>query len=131
MGEPDTKTRNAEVAQMFDYAFAMYTNVPIYKEGDTIGTVRIAKGEVPRLELKARHPYSVLMKKGANMKDIRHELRLDEPVKAPVKAGQKIGKVIVYQGANVLAEFDVEAPENVGRANWWTLFKRTCAELFA
>jgi D-alanyl-D-alanine carboxypeptidase len=28
MGEPDTKTRNAEVSQMFDYAFAMFTNVP-------------------------------------------------------------------------------------------------------
>jgi D-alanyl-D-alanine carboxypeptidase (penicillin-binding protein 5/6) len=64
------------------------------------------------------------------MKDIRHEVRLDEPVKAPVKAGQKIGKVVVYQGANVLAEFDLEAPRNVGRANWWTLLKRTCAELF-
>lgn len=131
MGEPDTKTRNAEVSQMFDYAFAMYTNVPIYKEGDTIGTVRINKGEVPRLELRAKHSYSVLLKRGANMKDIRHEVRLDEPVKAPVKAGQKIGKIVVYQGGTVLAEFDVEAPQNVGRANWWTLFKRTCAELFA
>lgn len=130
MGEPNTKTRNAEVSQMFDYAFAMYTNVPIYKEGDTIGTVRVAKGAVPNIELKAKHPYSVLMKKGADKSDIRHELRIEEPLKAPVKAGQKIGTLIVYQGSRVLAEFDVDSPVQVGRANWWTLLKRTCAELF-
>lgn len=130
MGEPNTKTRNAEVSQMFDYAFAQYTNIPIFKEGDIIGTVPVAKGSLPKLELVAKHPYSVLMKKGAKQADIRHELRLADEIKAPVKIGQKLGTLIVYQGDQVLTEFDVEAPASVDRAGWWTLLKRTCAELF-
>ncbi|WP_313997808.1 D-alanyl-D-alanine carboxypeptidase family protein [uncultured Paenibacillus sp.] len=130
MGEPNTKTRNAEVSQMFDYAFAQYTNVPIFKEGDVIGTVPVAKGKVAELKLTASYPYSVMMKRGAKKTDIRHEFRLDAPLKAPVQQGQKIGKLIVLQEDKVLAEFDVQSPQTIGRAGWWTLFKRTTAELF-
>jgi len=131
MGEPNTKTRNAEVSQMFDYAFAQYTNLPIFKEGDEIGTVPIAKGQAAELKLVAKHPYSVLMKKGIETGDIRHELRITHSLRAPIKQGDAIGKLVVYQGDKVLTEFDVESPMSVERAGWWTLFKRTCSELFA
>ncbi|PZD93469.1 D-alanyl-D-alanine carboxypeptidase [Paenibacillus sambharensis] len=130
MGEPNTKTRNAEVSQMFDYAFAQYSNLPILKKGEEIGTVRVAKGSVAELKLVAKHPYSILLKKGTKTEDIRHELRLDANLSAPVKIGQPIGKLIVFQGDKVLTEFAVEAPQSVEKAGWWTLFKRTCTELF-
>ncbi|CAM4227216.1 D-alanyl-D-alanine carboxypeptidase family protein [Paenibacillus tarimensis] len=130
MGEPNTKTRNAEVSQMFDYAFAQYSNLPILKKGDEIGTVPIAKGSVAELKLVAKHPYSILIKKGSKAEDIRHELRLDGNLSAPIKIGQPIGKLIVFQGDSVLTEFAVEAPQSVEKAGWWTLFKRTCTELF-
>lgn len=131
MGEPNTKTRNAEVSQLFDYAFAQYTNLPIFKEGDEMGRIPVAKGQVAELPLVAKHPYSVLMKKGVQTGDIRHELRLNGPLRAPIKQGEAIGKLVVYQGDKVLTEFDVESPTAVERAGWWTLFKRTCSELFA
>jgi len=131
MGEPNTKTRNSEVSQMFDYAFAQYTNLPIFKEGDEIGTIPIAKGQAAELKLVAKHPYSVLMKKGIATGDIRHELRITHSLRAPIKQGDPIGKLVVYQADKVLTEFDVESPMAVERAGWWTLFKRTCSELFA
>ncbi|EXX88261.1 D-alanyl-D-alanine carboxypeptidase [Paenibacillus darwinianus] len=130
LGEPNTKTRNAEVSQMFDYAFAQYTNVPIFKEGDVIGTVPVTKGNLAELKLTATHPYSVMMKRGANKTDIRSELRLTAPLMAPVLQGQSIGKLIVFQEDKVLAEFDVQSPQAIGKAGWWTLFRRTTAELF-
>lgn len=130
MGEPNTKTRNAEVSSMFDYAFAQYTNVPLYKKGDQIGTLRIEKGTKSEVPLIAKHPYSVLLRKGEAGKDIRHELVLESGLKAPVKAGQPVGKLIVYRGSQVIKEFSVESPLTVGRAGWWTLFKRTTGQLF-
>ena len=36
LGEPNTKTRNAEVSKLFDYAFAQYTNYPLFKTGDSL-----------------------------------------------------------------------------------------------
>ncbi|WP_422614961.1 D-alanyl-D-alanine carboxypeptidase family protein [Cohnella caldifontis] len=130
MGEPNTKTRNAEVSHLFDYAFAQYTNVQIYKKGDPIGTLKIEKGKVAQLPLTAKRSYSVLLKKGDAGKGLRHELVLNPSVKAPVKSGEPIGKLVVYRGEQVLKEFPVEAPMSVDRAGWWTLFKRATGQLF-
>ena len=130
MGEPDTKTRNAEVSQMFDYSFAQYMNHSIIKEGESMGTLKIEKGTAPELPLVAKHAYSVLLKKGSQTKDIRYELKIDGPLKAPIQIGQPIGKLVVYQGDQVLKEFDVDAPLSIERAGWWKLLKRSFSGLF-
>ncbi|NBD22647.1 D-alanyl-D-alanine carboxypeptidase family protein [Paenibacillus glycinis] len=129
MGEPNTKTRNAEVSQMLDYSFAQYMNHTIFKKGDAMGSVKVEKGMVPELALTAKHSYSVLLKKGSSVKDIRYELKLN-PLKAPVTVNQPIGKLVVFQGDQVLTEFAVDAPASIDRAGWWTLFKRSMGSLF-
>ncbi|WP_256257363.1 MULTISPECIES: D-alanyl-D-alanine carboxypeptidase family protein [unclassified Paenibacillus] len=130
MGEPDTKTRNAEVTKLFDYAFSQYTNLPIYKTGDAIGEMKIGKGETPVVPLTAKHSYSLLLKKGDAADGVRHEVQLDPDLKAPVAVGQPIGKIVVYKGDQVLKEFVLESPVEVTKAGWWTLTKRTAKRLF-
>lgn len=130
LGEPNTKTRNAEVAQMFNYAFSQYTSLPIYQAGDPMGTVIIDKGRIDKLPLTAKHRYSVLLKRGEGQGDIRHELKVNEGLKAPIAIGQPIGKLIVYKGDKPIAEFPVESPTAVPKAGLWTLIKRTTGKLF-
>lgn len=84
-----------------------------------------------KLPLTAQNNYSILMKKGAAAKDIRFELKIDGPVKAPVKIGDPVGKLIVYQGDKVIKEFPVDMPVSVERAGWWKLFKRSTGSLFS
>ncbi|MED4602350.1 D-alanyl-D-alanine carboxypeptidase [Paenibacillus validus] len=130
MGEPNTKTRNAEVTKLFDFAFSQYTNLPIYKTGDTIGEMKIAKGETPVIPLTAKHSYSLLLKKGEAADGIRHEVQLLPQLKAPITVGQPIGKLVVYKGDRILKEFELESPVAVNKAGWWTLTKRTAKRLF-
>lgn len=130
MGEPTTKQRNVEVSQMFDYSFAQYMNYSVIEAGDGIGTLRVEKGMTSELPLVADRPYSVLLKKGAATKDIRYELKLSDTVKAPIAAGDNIGKLVVYDGDQVLKEFDVTAPLDIAKANWWRMFKRSASSLF-
>jgi D-alanyl-D-alanine carboxypeptidase (penicillin-binding protein 5/6) len=130
LGEPDTKTRNAEVTHLFDYAFSQYTNYPIYKTGNSLGSFTVSKGEVSSVPLVAKHSYSILMKRGEAAQGIRHEVRLDPNLKAPISLGQQIGKIVVYKGDVVLSEFPLESPVAVDKAGWWKLFKRTVSNLF-
>jgi serine-type D-Ala-D-Ala carboxypeptidase (penicillin-binding protein 5/6) len=130
LGEPNTKTRNAEVTKMFDYAFAQYTNFPIFKTGDELGSFKIAKGDVSSIPLVAKHPYSVLMKKGDSKEGIRHELQINPDLRAPITQGQPIGKLVVYRGDNVISEFELESPIAVNKAGWWILFKRSVSNMF-
>jgi len=130
MGEPDAKTRNAEISRMLNYAFAQYTSLPIYKAGDTMGTLEISKGARARIPLVAKQSYSVLIRKNEAGDKIRHELKLRQPLAAPVKTGDEVGRLIVYRGDKVIADFPVEAPETVGKATWWTLLARVAGKLF-
>ncbi|KIL37799.1 D-alanyl-D-alanine carboxypeptidase [Gordoniibacillus kamchatkensis] len=131
LGEPNTKTRNAEVSQLFDYAFSQYTNYPIYKTGDQLGSFRVSKGEVREVPLVAKHPYSLLLKKGEASQGIRHEVQLDPNLRAPIEYGQQVGKIVVYKGSNVIAEYPLESPVQVKKAGWWKLFKRSLGSMFS
>ncbi|WP_240413942.1 D-alanyl-D-alanine carboxypeptidase family protein [Paenibacillus periandrae] len=130
MGEPNTKTRNAEVSNLFDYAFSQYMSYPIYKTGDPIGELKISKGVQSVVPLTAKHSYSMLLKKGEAGNDIRHEVQLLPDLKAPVAIGQPIGKIVVYKGDRVLSEFPLESSIEVGKAGWWVLVKRSAKQLF-
>jgi D-alanyl-D-alanine carboxypeptidase (penicillin-binding protein 5/6) len=130
LGEPDTKTRNAEVSKLFDYAFSQYMSYPLIKTGDNLGNFKVSKGKTATVPLTAKHPYSILLKRGEASEGIRHELQLQPKLKAPIKIGQPIGKIVVYKGDQVLKEFPLESPVQVKKANWWVLMKRTVAHLF-
>ncbi|MDQ0898255.1 D-alanyl-D-alanine carboxypeptidase family protein [Paenibacillus sp. V4I7] len=130
LGEPNTKTRNAEVTKLFDYAFAQYTNYPLFKSGDSLGNFTINKGQVSTVPLVAKQNYSILMKKGTVTGEIRHELKLDPNIKAPISMGQPIGRIVVYNGDSLLAEYPLESPIAVDKASWWKLLKRTTSHLF-
>nr|WP_240159552.1 D-alanyl-D-alanine carboxypeptidase family protein [Paenibacillus aceris] len=130
LGEPNTKTRNAEVTKLFDYAFAQFTNYPLFKSGDSLGSFTVNKGQVSTVPLVAKQNYSILMKKGTATDNIRHELQLDPNLRAPITMGQPIGKIVVYSGDNVLTEYPLESPVAVDKASWWKLFKRTTAHMF-
>lgn len=129
LGEPNTKTRNAEVTKLFDYAFSQFKRVPIVKQGDALGTLQVKKGDKTELPLVADKPYSLLMKKGTSSDAIKHEIVLD-PVQAPIKKGETIGKIMITVGDEVVEEIDITAPEDVSKAGWWKLFKRTMSQTF-
>jgi serine-type D-Ala-D-Ala carboxypeptidase (penicillin-binding protein 5/6) len=130
LGEPNTKTRNAEVSAMFDFAFSQYAMQPLFKSGEIIGRVKVTKGEQPLMEIPADKSYNILVKKGASPEGITHQVVMPDSIKAPVKAGQPVGRLVVYQGDKVLKEFELTAPADIQKAGWWKLFKRTTAKLF-
>lgn len=130
LGEPNTKTRNSEVSAMFDYAFSQYSLLPIYQAGEAIGKVKVQKGTRAQLELASTKPLNVLVKKGAKPDSITHKLVAPDKLAAPIKAGQVVGKLVVYQNGQVLTEFELTASADIDKAGWWTLFKRTAAHLF-
>lgn len=55
---------------------------------------------------------------------------IDQPLKAPVAIGQSIGKLVVYQGDQMVKEFPVDAPQSIGKAGWWMMLKRSFGGLF-
>ncbi|NLP49229.1 D-alanyl-D-alanine carboxypeptidase family protein [Bacillus sp. RO1] len=124
-GAPTPKDRNAQITNMLDFAFSQYKTHPMYERNVAVGRVEISKGSEKEVDAVTSEPISVLTKKGENTDDVVKEITLDENVKAPVKKGDKVGKIVLKKGGKVLSESDLVAAKDSNEASWWQLFKRS------
>ncbi|HIW32947.1 MAG TPA: D-alanyl-D-alanine carboxypeptidase, partial [Candidatus Paenibacillus intestinavium] len=74
--------------------------------------------------------FSILIKRGSDTTKIYYEVDMDKSVKAPIVAGQPIGKLTIYQGEQAMKEFELLAPQTVEKVNWFRLLKRSTQSLF-
>ncbi len=123
MGEPDTKTRNAEVSGMLDYAFNQYTSVPFYKKGELIAKLDIEKGEPEQVEIRASRPISLLLKKGENARNIEKTIVWRE-LKTPLKKGEPLGKLQFKKQGNIILELDLISNTDIQQASLWDSFQK-------
>lgn len=124
MGEPDVKVRNKEVTRLLDYAFNQYTNFRVYKTGDLISRRPVEKGEPQLFEVKANHPYSLLIKKGEDPKSYRKVLIWND-LKAPIHKGDLIGKIQFEKEGRVVSELELISNRHIPKASLWSTIKRT------
>ncbi|WP_404442665.1 D-alanyl-D-alanine carboxypeptidase [Sutcliffiella horikoshii] len=124
-GAPTPKDRNAQITNMLDFAFSQYKTHPMYERNVAVGRVEISKGSEKEVDAVTSEPISVLTKKGENTDDVEQEITVEENVKAPVKKGDKVGKIVLKKGGKVLSESDLVAAKDSMEASWWQLFKRS------
>ena len=118
IGADTSKTRFDGCKAMFDYAFANYTNKAVVQEGVLPNELcAVSGGKAKAVSVKAAAPLFVFEKKGAESaitcKTVYGQ------VKAPVKAGDKVGEMIVYKNNIETARTDLFAAESVDKINYF------------
>jgi serine-type D-Ala-D-Ala carboxypeptidase (penicillin-binding protein 5/6) len=124
-GAPTSKSRNAQVTKLLDYAFSQYQTHPMYDRGHSLGKAVISKGEKKSINAVTSEPISLLTKKGENIDKVKKEITLTKNLKAPVHKGDKVGTIKLVRDGKVLSESPLVANEDVKQAGWWKLFKRS------
>ncbi|WP_164914386.1 D-alanyl-D-alanine carboxypeptidase family protein [Aminipila luticellarii] len=123
LGCPSSKVRFAEAAKLLDYGFATYDTVKLADKGEPHGLIEIEKGEPNYINAVAGEDISILVKKGE--KDaVTFEVEQDKKVKAPVKKGDKVGDIVVYQNKKEIGRYPLVAEENSKKASLVQLYKR-------
>lgn len=128
MGEPDSKTRNVEISEMFDYAFARYEVETLLNADSVIGTKEVEKGKEKYVDLVPLEQVSFLNKKGTNKKNASYEVIVDD-LKAPLKIGDTVGKLIVKEDENIIREVPVTVREDIEKANILELYFRHLSDI--
>ena len=123
MGEADSKVRNAEVTSMLDYGFAQYKVNEILNTSTIISKVEIVKAKSKQVELIPVKNAVIVTRKTETIGKISYNLHLDS-VKAPVKIGDKVGTLDIYENGSKIGEIDVTVKEEVKKANFADLFLR-------
>lgn len=124
-GAPTSKSRNAQITKMLDYAFAQYQTHPMYERNVSLGKAVISKGNKKRVEALTSEPISLLTKKGENVDDVKKEITLNKDLKAPIGKGDKIGSLKLVKDGKTIVESPLVAKENIKEASWWILYKRS------
>ncbi|MBW8349142.1 D-alanyl-D-alanine carboxypeptidase [Bacillus sp. IITD106] len=124
-GAPTSKSRNAQITKMLDYAFANYASHSVYKKGQALGKVKISKGNMKEVKAVTGESVSVLTKKGEQISNLTKDIKLNKHLKAPIHKGDEVGMLTITQNGKTLTKTKLVAEKNVKKATWWELYKRT------
>lgn len=126
MGEPDVKTRNNEVATMFNYAFNHYKVMPMYKKGESVQSITVDKGHKPQVNAVTPYAVSLLMKKGESPESYVKEVVLGPTVNAPLSKEQVVGHIFIRtKDGKEVSRIDLYPEQTVDKAGMWEILKRT------
>ncbi len=116
LGANSDAARATESQKLLNYGFQAYDTVQLYQNGQPISSLRVWKGAQNEVHagFVADH-YLTLPKGRADRLGVT--MAAVEPLTAPVTKGQRVGSVKVAFEGKPLAEFPLQALEDVGPGN--------------
>ena len=112
-GLEDPEDRATEAKKMLEWGFRNFETRTLFAADQPIGYAKVFGGDSRSVKLASPEPIKVMVQKNGNDKLIAR-IVYNGPVRAPIEAGQQVGVVRVWRGANLAVEAPVYAAEAVG-----------------
>ena len=123
LGCETSDIRFAEMRRLLDHGFNNYETVEIAKEGEKIKKIDIEKGTRTKIYAVADEPVKVTVEKGKADKVIK-KAEIDKSIKLPIKKGDPVGTLTVYEGDEAKYTYELQADRDVNKAGFITLYIR-------
>lgn len=130
MGEETSQLRNSEVTSMMDYGYAQYSLEILLDTDSILGKVEVDKGKNRYVEVVPKENITFLNKKVANKKNATYKVKIKN-VKAPVKVGDEVGTIYVYEEDDVIRKVPITVKDNVYKIGIVGLFLRNLSDIIA
>ena len=128
MGEETSSIRNNEVSSLLDYGYALYKTVEIINKDTVVAKQEVEKGKDKYVEIVPKNSVQVVIGKSEQLGEITYEVKIDK-IKAPIKVGDVIGKLIVKSDDKTLKEVELTVNKEVDKANFIELYLRYLNDL--
>ena len=132
LGSNSTRSRKAETRALLNYGFRFYQNVTPLTAGESLGETRLWKGTSETITggvLSA--PTLTMPRSNATIEVVAS---FADPIMAPLKRGDEIGLVQVFQEGELLFEQPLQVLDDVEAAGFfkrlWDSFKLWFSQLF-
>ncbi len=129
MGEETSAQRNEEMTKMLDYGFNMYTVKKFLDKNTKVGVLKNDKSKNGKVAIVPVQDITILNKKGDKNRNMTYELDVTNE-KIPIKKGEIVGKITIYENKKQLYNVDVTVNKNVEKANIVELFLRNIEDTF-
>lgn len=121
LGSPTSQDRFDAARTLLDYGFANYKMMKVANTDEAIAFVPVEKGTEQSVALKCESEFTMLTSK-SGQEDIEIKTQIPESVPAPVKKGDKVGKIIFFSKGEQICEMALTAAEDVQRKNYLVIF---------
>src|SRR5258708_278116 len=111
-GLDDPDDRASEAKKILEWGFRNFEARTLFNTDQQIGYAKVFGGESRSLKLAAKEPVKVMVQKNGTDKLIARVV-YNGPVRAPIEAGQPVGLIKVWRGANIAVEAPVYAAESI------------------
>ena len=115
LGANSESARASESQKLLNYGFQFYDSVRLYERNQAVSTVKVWKGSANVLKAGFLNDLYVSVPKGAADK-LKGTIATQQPLLAPIAAGQKIGLLRVELDGKPYGEYPVVALEEVSIA---------------
>jgi D-alanyl-D-alanine carboxypeptidase (penicillin-binding protein 5/6) len=117
-GLPSMEARISEARALMHWGFDNWKAVPLYEKGQSVATLPTQMGSSAELQAVAPHKLSFLIAKGSAAKP-KLSVRYKGPIKAPVRKGSEIARLIVRYPDGMEKEFPLLAANDVAAARFF------------
>lgn len=128
MKEDNTNNRTKDTIAMMDYGFNMYSINNIVSKDKVIGNIDVNLGVKENVDIVPISDVNVLNNKQKESKEVTYEMKLYE-IDAPVKNGDIVGKLDIYEGNKYLKSINVTVKEDIKKANILLIFIRNLRDV--
>lgn len=129
-GLTSERERADETARLLEWGFAAFENLTLYKKGDTVHTADVWLGEPQTIPLVIDQTARITIPK-LKKDEMNVTISYQEPLPAPVRAGETIGKLVIEIPGLKNREYDLKAgataeklgliPRTLAKANYFLM----------
>lgn len=127
MGSDSAEHRNADAAELINYAFANWTLCPV--ADSALPPVRVVGGVAESVQPGISGDGYVLLSK-SSAQSVERSVSLPDSVTAPVAPGQQLGTLTLSSGGEVISEVPLTATSGVERISAGGVFSNMLRILF-
>ncbi|MDU2066820.1 MAG: D-alanyl-D-alanine carboxypeptidase family protein [Sporomusaceae bacterium] len=127
---PEPRSHLKESMKLLDYGFSNYITLPVVAKGAVLEKVKVGKGVEHELSLVAAEDLNLLLLKGQS-KVIQKQMKLTEPLVAPIVQGQKLGELTVMREGKEAGTVDLVAAKSIEKAGFIQILQETFTHFFA
>jgi D-alanyl-D-alanine carboxypeptidase (penicillin-binding protein 5/6) len=117
MGTDSSDARAVETQKLLTYAFRFYETHQLFTSNQVLGNTQVWSGKTNAVDVGIQQEMFVTIPRGQADR-LQTSLQLDETLKAPITAGQVLGKAIVSLGDQVFYDGPVVAMQDVERGSF-------------
>ncbi len=118
MGTRSEEARATESQKLLAYGFRYFQTHKVYESGAKLNTTKVWAGMRDELDLGLQEEIFLTIPRGAQ-DDLVAEMLIDEVIKAPIKAGQELGKLTIRLNDEQLVDVPLVALQAVDEAGFF------------